>query len=95
MIDDFPDAKPGRIHAPAASNHSLERAIMAWTETTISKNAETESLHSDFLATIEPTFLQTVLKHTGGNRAKAAEMLGIHRGTLRDRLRGYGIDDSA
>ncbi len=93
-IDDFPAPKPGRNGESVSPNHSLEKVITAWTETEISENSNTETLHSDFLAAVEPSLLEVVLKHTGGNRAKAAEMLGIHRGTLRDRLRSYGIDES-
>ena len=94
-IEDFPASKPGREFESNTSNHSLEKIVTAWTEKIISDNSSTETLHSDFLAAVEPSLLQVVLKHTGGNRAKAAEMLGIHRGTLRDRLRAYGIEDSA
>ncbi|MEZ6076809.1 MAG: helix-turn-helix domain-containing protein [Pirellulaceae bacterium] len=38
------------------------------------------------MATAEPALLQFAIDHTGGSRTEAAE-LGIHRGTLRDRLR--------
>jgi two-component system, NtrC family, nitrogen regulation response regulator GlnG len=90
-IDDFPAAKPGR---DPAGSRSLEQIITDWTARAITENENLETLYSDLLAAIEPSLFQVVLKHTGGNRAKAAEMLGIHRGTLRDRLRAYGIDDA-
>jgi DNA-binding NtrC family response regulator len=93
-IEDFPDAKPGRENTATSSSLTLESIIASWTEDAIAKYVDTVTLHSDLLAAIEPSFLRVVLKHTGGNRAKAAEMLGIHRGTLRDRLRTYGIDNS-
>ena len=38
-----------------------------------------------------PLFLE-VLSHCDGNQSRAAGMLGIHRATLRKKLREYGID---
>jgi DNA-binding NtrC family response regulator len=92
-IEDFPDAKPGRGNTSTTLHQTLPNLITTWAEVAIADNLDTASLHSDLMAAIEPSLLQVVLKHTGGNRAKAAEMLGIHRGTLRDRLKGYGIDN--
>lgn len=39
----------------------------------------------------EQALLQYVLEHTGGNQCRAAEMLGMNRGTLRKKLDFYGI----
>ncbi len=93
-IADFPAPKPGRESGAPSTASSLERVIEAWTGATLADQPDTENLHADLLAAVEPAFLRIVLQHTGGNRAKAAELLGIHRGTLRDRLRAYGIDEA-
>ncbi len=94
-IEDFPDAKPGRISQPASTTASLERSVRAWATEAVEKGeVNSEPLHSQFLTAAEPALLQVVMESTGGNRAKAAELLGIHRGTLRDRLRAYGMDDA-
>ncbi|MDR2871327.1 MAG: DNA-binding transcriptional regulator Fis [Xanthomonadaceae bacterium] len=37
-----------------------------------------------------PLFIE-VLNHCEGNQSRAAAMLGIHRATLRKKLRDYGI----
>ena len=37
-----------------------------------------------------PLFVE-VLQHCDGNQSRAATMLGIHRATLRKKLRDYGI----
>ena len=37
-----------------------------------------------------PLFLE-VLNHCEGNQSRAAAMLGIHRATLRKKLREYGL----
>jgi two-component system nitrogen regulation response regulator GlnG len=72
----------------------LEVIVNQWARETIDNVGENlQTLHSLFLAATEPTLFALALKHTGGNKAKAAELLGIHRGTLRDRLRVYGMDE--
>lgn len=41
---------------------------------------------------VELGLFKTVLQHTGGNQSKAAEWLGLARGTLRKRLAEYGLE---
>ena len=50
------------------------------------------SMYERFLELVEPSFLKVLLDQCGGNRAAAAQMLGIHRATLRQKLRKYGIE---
>ncbi len=52
-------------------------------------------LHRALLAQVEPPLLRLVLRRTRGNQAKAAEMLGLNRNTLRKQLRQYEIDPFA
>ena len=94
-IEDFPPSKPGRDNRAPSAAHSLESVVRHWTKRAIEQlDVSSDSLHAQFLAASEPGLLQVLLEHTGGNRAKAAELLGIHRGTLRDRLRAYGLDET-
>lgn len=53
------------------------------------KNGET--LYQSALAWVEKPLIIEALRVTGGNRAKAAEKLGIHRNTLRTRLKSLEI----
>ena len=39
----------------------------------------------------EQPLLRVVLKHMRGNQTKAADMLGLNRGTLRKKLKNYGL----
>ncbi len=48
-------------------------------------------LHDRFLEKTEPHILRAVLETCRGNRAQAAQILGIHRATLRQKLQKYGI----
>jgi Fis family transcriptional regulator len=44
------------------------------------------------MSEVEAPMLETVLRHTRGNQSKAAEVLGMNRGTLRKKLKQYKID---
>ena len=44
------------------------------------------------LAELEEAYLREILRRTGGNFSSAARMLGIHRKTLLEKRRRYGID---
>ena len=46
-----------------------------------------DGLHGVFLNEFESPILQAALNATDGNRSAAAELLGLHRETLRKRLR--------
>ena len=50
------------------------------------------NLYDLVLREVEPPLLQIVLQRTRGNQTKAADLLGINRGTLRKKLRQYGLD---
>jgi DNA-binding NtrC family response regulator len=45
------------------------------------------------LSEVEAEHIRFVLDHAGGNKTKAAEILGIDRKTLREKLKRYSIDD--
>ena len=41
---------------------------------------------------VEPPLLEIVMQFTGGNQSRAAEILGINRGTLRKEWRQYSLN---
>jgi Fis family transcriptional regulator len=43
---------------------------------------------------VERPLFKTVLEYVGGNQSRAAEILGINRGTLRKKLRDYKLLDA-
>ena len=53
---------------------------------------DTSDLYDLFLAQVEKPLFETVLDNTQGNITKASHMLGMNRGTLRTRLKKYGLD---
>jgi DNA-binding NtrC family response regulator len=51
----------------------------------------TEDLYAEALAHMERMLLTRVLRHTDGNQSKAAKILGITRGSLRNKIRTLRI----
>ena len=52
---------------------------------------DTSGLHRMVISEVEGPLFEVVLEHTEGNQSKAAELLGINRGTLRKKLREYDL----
>jgi Fis family transcriptional regulator len=52
----------------------------------------TENLYEIALRELEIPLFAEVLQHCDGNQSRAAAMLGIHRATLRKKLREYGLE---
>ena len=68
---------------------SVESAVGSYL-TTLEGEGVT-NLYALVLAEIEAPLLRCVLEHTGGNQSLAAEVLGLNRGTLRKKMRRYGL----
>ncbi|MBS0262602.1 MAG: sigma-54-dependent Fis family transcriptional regulator [Planctomycetes bacterium] len=94
---------PDHLPAPAAIaiqgqgvlpvDSRVQREIQSWTNETAPALAEAidPQLYERFLQLVEPPLLSAVLEHCQGNRAAAAQLLGLHRATLRQKLRRHGI----
>ena len=52
---------------------------------------EAQNIYKMVLAEVEAPMLEKVLEHVRGNQTKAAECLGLNRGTLRKKLKIYGL----
>lgn len=80
---------------PAAIDQMLT-SLRTWAEEQIPgihADDPTSLLYERFLQVFEPPILTSALSAARGNRKSAADLLGLHRETLRKRLRKHGIDD--
>lgn len=79
-----------------AADGGLDASIVRWAEAALKALPDPEqegadSLYDRFLAQVEPPLLRTILRRESGNKALAAVRIGIHRSTLRQKLRRYGL----
>lgn len=70
----------------AGATAALTEAVRDWINDCLATDATPTQLHQQLLDVVEPPLLQAVLARTGNNRVAAANMLGIHRATLRKKL---------
>mgnify|MGYP005853502225 FL=1 len=49
------------------------------------------NLYEMLMNEVEVPLLKATLIHTNGNQSRAADILGINRGTLRKKLKQYGL----
>ncbi len=85
LPDEIQSGEALPIHEPASAD-DLSTAVRDWTRRRLRTPDETVNLYEQFLHAVEPPLLEVVLERTRHNRAAAAEMLGIHRATLRKKL---------
>ena len=69
-----------------AVKHSIRRYLYEL------EGAEPHDMYAMVLRQIEQPLLEAVMEHTRGNQSRAAEYLGLNRGTLRKKLRLYDLD---
>jgi Fis family transcriptional regulator, factor for inversion stimulation protein len=55
------------------------------------KGEEPRNVYDFFLDEIEEPLLHVVMKFTRGNQSEAARLLGLSRGTLRTKLKKFGL----
>lgn len=53
--------------------------------------APTTDVYQLVLSEVEAPLLEHVMEYTRNNQTKASEMLGLNRGTLRKKLKQYGL----
>lgn len=79
--------------SPTTNQHSL-RSQVEKALTRYFQHIEDEpvtDLHQMVMAEVEVPLLRAVMQHTDNNQSKASIMLGLNRGTLRSKLRQYGL----
>ncbi len=67
---------------------SLAGIVRAWATEQLNQPTLSHELYAEFLKSVEPALFAAVLERTAHNRAAAANVLGLHRATLRKKLNG-------
>lgn len=74
-------------HAPLSE--CVETALKDYFEQLDGHSAA--NLYQMLLTEVEAPLFKATLAHTNGNQSLAAEILGLNRGTLRKKLKTYGL----
>jgi two-component system nitrogen regulation response regulator GlnG len=89
------DSRSSAAPVPAASVDSDEQQlrdlVAKWAAQRVRTTDASAGLYNDFLALVEPPFLEAAIRRHHGQCASAARVLGIHRTTLKKKLDQYGI----
>ncbi len=89
----LPDAVcPAAIPVGVAAGE-LDSAVSLWMKGNLaSPDDEGPRLHDRLVRAVEVPLFRLVHALTGGNQAQMARLLGLHRTTLREKLRRHGLD---
>lgn len=87
--DDATSTSPSAVDLPAASEALPECDLKEFIERHLQSGSN--ELYAQALAHMERYLLTRVLQVTHGNQSKAAKILGITRGKIRDRIAAFGL----
>ena len=74
---------------PQPLSNAVQKAVANYLQQL--NGQDVEDLYELVLSELEKPLLEEVMKYTRGNQTRAANLMGINRGTLRKKLRVYGI----
>lgn len=92
MIDDVIDT-PQTATAAIQQGQSIRESVTTALDNYFSHldGQDAFDVYDMVLAEVEAPLLEAVMKHTRNNQTRAATMLGLNRGTLRKKLKQYGM----
>lgn len=91
----LPVTMAGPVSAASPISATIQQQLAQWVndeEQQATTGGTEPPLYDRFLELVEPPLLRIVLERCRGNRAAAAQRLGMHRATLRQRLGRYRIE---
>jgi Fis family transcriptional regulator len=88
---DKPARQPASVTGEMSLRHHAETALEAYFEKL--NGHRPAGLYALVIQEIEEPLFRAVMAYVDGNQCRAAEVLGINRGTLRRKLEEYGLDE--
>ncbi|PCJ23799.1 MAG: DNA-binding transcriptional regulator Fis [SAR86 cluster bacterium] len=85
------------MHSPVQSRTEQEPTLRSAVDNALGRyfqhieNEPVTDLHQLVMSEVEAPLLQAVMRYVGNNQSKASIMLGLNRGTLRTKLKQYGL----
>lgn len=93
----LPEHLPTAAHSFPSSglqSEPITACVRRWAESELKQVPDAQCLYDRLLRLVEPPLFEAALQQHHGQRGAAARTLGLHRMTLRKRLRELGLDDS-
>lgn len=87
------DKKQHLTHAPVARAQTLRDSVAIALNNYFAhlEGQEVTDVYNMVLSEVEAPLLEEVMKYTRSNQTKASVLLGLNRGTLRKKLKQYGL----
>ena len=83
------DSSNNTFNGQTGNQVSMTSSTEAFVQSRI--DAGSNDIYAESLATMEEALIRKILMHASGNQSKAAELLGVTRGTLRTKIRSLNI----
>jgi Fis family transcriptional regulator len=74
---------------PQPLSNAVQKAVANYLQQL--NGQDVNDLYELVLSELEKPLLEEVMKYTRGNQTRAANLMGINRGTLRKKLKQYGM----
>jgi len=102
FLNDTATFQPGNadnadIKEPPASEQQRQQTLRECVSSSLAEyfdkvdHENISNLYDLVLSEVEAPLLQTVMQRTRSNQSKASALLGLNRGTLRKKLKKYGM----
>ncbi len=93
-LTEYPTSEVQKIQTSSTNDHptlrySVESALKDYFIQL--EGQQVTDLYNLVLAEVEAPLLEAVMSHTRGNQTQASILLGLNRGTLRKKLKTYGL----
>lgn len=79
---------------PLSLRQAVERSMALYLADIEDDDDLVTNLYDLVLREVELPLIQSVLTFTNGNQSRTATMLGLNRGTLRKKMKLYGLDST-